>query len=130
MIDHLIRATDKDALRAILPAWFEDGAPDASRAFFCRVYTVTGTTTDGDGNTVETRAYEPWDYLWLALDELDTTIAAMPECMIAADRDAAERGDIYVRALRIPPDKLPDYFVEPVMAGSGYPFGANRGDQA
>lgn len=130
MIDHLLRFADEAAAIAVCPQFYrqaDDEAPagwDQSRVIpGVRVYQVTGTDTDAEGNPFDVRAYEPWWYLWVSLPAIDDALAAMDDCMIVADREAAERGESYVRTLRIPPDNLPNYFVEPVMGGSRYPFG-------
>ena len=139
MIDHLLRFADEAAAVAACPQFrtpVVDDVPagwDQSRVIpAVRVFQVTGTETvevdDGNGGTIEEtrdiRAYEPWWYLWIALPAIDDALTAMDACMIVADREAAQRGESYVRALRIPPENLPNYFVEPVMGGSDYPFGA------
>lgn len=125
MIDHLRRyGNEAEALADPLTAAYrtEDGW-DTSRGIpGCRVYTVTGTTTDDDGNTVETREYLPYWYLWIA--ERAVVEALRGNCIIIADRDKANAGEPFIIETLMPPEALAVYQIEPVIAGSNYPFGA------
>lgn len=126
MIDHLLRFPNEAAAIVACSQFRPAEGWDTSQVVpGCRVYIVTGTSTDPEtGAPVEVREYLPYWYLWVALPALDEALTAMPECMIAADREAAGRGEPYALFSRIPAENLPSYFVEPVIAGSRYPFGA------
>lgn len=125
MFDHLRRYdTEAEALADPLVAAYrtEDGW-DTSRVIpGCRVYTVTGTTTDSDGNTVETREYLPYWYLWLAVPAVIEPLRG--KCIIIADREKALAGQSFIIETLMPPEALALYQIEPVIAGSNYPFGA------
>lgn len=125
MFDHLRRYdTEAEALADPLAAAYrtEDGW-DTSRVIpGCRVYTVTGTTTDGEGNTVETREYLPYWYLWLAVPAVIDALRG--KCIIIADREKALAGQPFIVETLMPPEALALYQIEPVIAGSNYPFGA------
>lgn len=125
MIDHLRRYdTVADAIADPLVAVYraEDGW-DTSRVIpGCRVFTITGTTTDEEGNTVETREYLPYWYLWIATPEVIEALRG--NCIIIADREAANRGEPFIIETMMSPEQLPLYQIEPVIAGSRYPFGA------
>ncbi len=126
MFDHLRRYdTEAEALDDPLVAAYrlEDGW-DTSRVIAgCRVYSVTGTTTDGEGNTVETREYLPYWYLWIAVPAVIDDLRG--KCIIIADREKALAGDpTFVVDTLMPPQALALYQIEPVIAGSNYPFGA------
>lgn len=113
MIDHLRRYTDEaEALADPLVAAFgvEDGW-DTSRVIpGCRVYTGA-----------EDREYLPYWYLWIAAPEVIDELRG--KCIIIADREAAERGEPFIVETLMSPEQLPLYCIEPVMAGSRYPFG-------
>lgn len=120
MIDHLRRYdSEADAIADPLVAGFlTEGRWDTSRVIpGVRVYTVTGTTTDDEGNEVETREYLPYWYLWIALPEIDDDLAEAS--MVVADRETRT-----VLSSRIPEADWSLYHCEPVIAGSDYPFGA------
>lgn len=125
MIDHLRRYdTEADAIADPLVAAYrtEDGWDNSRVIPGCRVYTVTGTATDGEGNTVETREYLPYWYLWIAVP---TVIEALRgKCIIIADREKSLRREPFIIETLMPPEALAIYQIEPVIAGSNYPFGA------
>lgn len=126
MIDHLRRYdTEADAIADPLVADYrtEDGW-DTSRVIpGCKVYTVTGTTKDGEGNEVEVREYLPYWYLWIAVPEVIEALKG--RCIIIADREKALAGDpAFIIDTLMAPETLPLYHIEPVIAGSRYPFGA------
>ncbi len=119
MIDYLIRFDDEDAARASAVAlpYLVDGEWITSVVIpGVRVYTVTGTAVDDEGNEVESREYLPYWYLWVALPSLDETLAA--RSMVVADRESRQ-----VLSSLIPQHDWPMYHCDPVIAGSDYPFG-------
>lgn len=124
MIDHLRRYDNEaEALADQLVAAYrtEDGW-DTSRVIpGCQVYTITDATTDGEGNEVETREYLPYWYLWVA--EREVVEALRGQCIVIADREAAARGEPFIVETMMQPEQLPLYRIEPVIAGSVYPFG-------
>lgn len=125
MIDHLRRYdTEAEALTDPLVAAYRTGDGwDTSRVIpGCRVYTVTGTTTDGEGNEVEVREYLPYWYLWLAVPAVIEALRG--KCIIIADREKALAGQPFIIETLMPPEALALYQIEPVLAGSNYPFGA------
>lgn len=120
MIDHLIRFDTEDDAKAdqiIGSYWSAEAGWRGDICFPCRVFTETTE------NEITVRQYLPYWYLWLALPELDTTVTALPHCMVAADREAADRGEPFIKHSTIPPEDLGLYHVEPVIAGSNYPLG-------
>lgn len=115
MIDYLLRFADEAAARAACPQFRTEEGWDTSRVIpACRVYTLTDGIPE----------YLPYWYLWVALPALDAALTTMPECMIAADREAAAASEPYALFSRVPAADLPAYHVEPVIAGSRHPFGA------
>lgn len=125
MIDHLRRYdTEADALAdPLVSAYRTEDGWDTSRVIpGCRVYTVTGTATDGEGNPVETREYLPYWYLWIA--ERTVIDALRGQCIIIADRAKANAGQSFIVETLMPQEALALYQIEPVIAGSNYPFGA------
>ena len=129
MFDHLRRYdTEADAIKDPLVAAYrtEEDGWDASRVIpGCRVYTVTGTEKNVEGNEVETREYLPYWYLWIAVSEVIDALRG--RCIIIADREASVRGEAFIIDTLMPPEALPLYQIEPVIAGSRYPFGAPAG---
>lgn len=124
MIDHLRRYdTEADALAdPLVSAYRTEDGWDMSRVIpGCKVYTVTGTSTDEEGNPVETREYLPYWYLWIA--ERTVVEALRGRCIIIADREAEARGEPFIVETMMPAEALALYQIEPVMAGSRYPFG-------
>lgn len=125
MIDHLRRYdTEADAIAdPLVAAYRTDDGWDTSRVIpGCRVYTVTGTTKDAEGNEVETREYLPYWYLWIAVPEVIDALRG--KSIIIADRGKALAGDpTFIVDTLMPPEALPLYQIEPVIAGSNYPFG-------
>jgi len=124
MIDHLRRYdTEADAIAdPLVAAYRTDDGWDTSRVIpGCRVYTVTGTTTDGEGNEVEVREYLPYRYLWLAVPAVIEALRG--KCIIIADREKALAGQPFIVETLMPPEALALYQIEPVIAGSNYPFG-------
>ncbi len=125
MIDHLRRYdTEAEALTdPLVAAYRTEGGWDTSRVIAgCRVYTVTSTTTDGEGNPVETREYLPYWYLWIAVPAVIEPLRG--QCIIIADREASLAGQSFIIETLMPPEALALYQIEPVIAGSDYPFGA------
>ena len=137
MIDHLIKFTDEATAIAdpVVGAYYmppraatanQPAFPGAWRSdctFKTQVYTLPGTFTTftkPDGSTVQIpdRAYLPYFYIWIALPAQDDAIAAMPNCMAIADRNT-----MTMLQCAIPPVAMSQYHVEPVIAGSNYPFG-------
>lgn len=123
MIDHLIKADSEEAMIALVGAYLNlhvaatEDEPARWRqdiSFPCKVI---------DRSDPESPVALPYFYLWVALPEIDETLAGLPECVIVADRAAAERGESFVLWATLPATELDVYSVEPVIAGSNYPFG-------
>ena len=122
MIDALIRCADMAEYDAVREAY---GLHDGN-SFPNRVYTVSGTTLDDDdGNTVETREYLPYIYVWASTPLVDPAIAADPRCMIVADSSKFERGEDFIIQTAIPKEYLSLYFVETSRMTTQYPFGTS-----
>lgn len=124
MIDHLRRYdAEADAIKDPLVAAYrtEDGWDNSSVIPGCRVYTVTGTTKDDEGNQVEVREYLPYWYLWIAVSKMIEPLRG--KCIIIADREKALAGEKFIIDTLMPSEALALYQIEPVIAGSNYPFG-------
>lgn len=128
MLDYLLcYPTEADALAA-LPAYARGGAWDASRVIpGVSVYRVAGTemVPDGAGGTYEREVRAPlsgW-YLVIACQNREPGLEG-EACMLIADRNAASRGEPFVRHAITTAEDLATLRLEPVFAGSTYPFGA------
>lgn len=124
MIDHLRRYTDEEEAKAdpLVSVFIFEEEWDASRVIpGCRVYTVTGTHEDDEGNIVEDREYLPYWYLWIATPTVLEQLVGVS--IIIADREKALAGEPFIIDTLISAEDLPRYNIEPVIAGSNYPFG-------
>ena len=135
-IDHLMRFDTEDAAKAdaVVGAYFSPAdaeGPGAWRGDVCipnvSVYALGAPGVDADGNPVENRVpFSGW-YVVIALPALSAALRDVPgnACRLIADREAAERGESFIRY--VAPDMTPDVLgtahIEPLFAGSGYPFG-------
>lgn len=122
MIDHLIKSADEPAMIGLLPQYrvTDEGGNSFWRSdilFPCQV--LDTTTLDADGNPTPL----PYFYLWIALPEEDPILASLPECVIIADRDAAQAGKPFVLWATLDATQLDIYTVAPTVLGSSYPFG-------
>lgn len=120
MIDHLLRFTDEAAAIAALPRFYlpgdgkdQPGAWDTSRCIpNTKVYSVTGTTTDKEGNVSETRDYVTGWFIQVGLDKEDQTLNKLAAAtVINRDTKVRTKVDATVAA------KL-GWRVEPVFAGA------------
>lgn len=120
MIDHLLRfASEADAIAA-LPRFYiagdgkdQPGAWDTSQCIpDTKVYSVTGTTTDKEGNVSETRDYLPGWFIQIGLDKEDQTLNKLAGATII-NRDTAVRTKVDATVAA-----KAGWRVEPVFAGS------------
>lgn len=64
-------------------------------------------------------------HLWVALPSKDPTLSALSNCVLVADRDAANAGNPnFILQTSFTQAQLNSYSVSPVVAGSNYPFGS------
>lgn len=138
IIDHLMRfETEADAKAdPVVSAYWSPGEgdePGAWRGDVCipnvSVYALGAPGVDGEGNPVENRIpFSGW-YVVIALPVLSAALRDIPgnACRLIADRDAAARGESFIRhtAADLTPGDLAAAHVEPLFAGSGYPFGVS-----
>lgn len=114
MIDHLRRYDNEAEALAdpLVSAYRTPDGWDTSRVIpGCRVYT-------GED---EARTYLPYWYLWIA--ERQVIDALRGACIIIADREKALAGVPFIIESLMPAEALALYQIEPIMAGSAYPFG-------
>ena len=141
MIDHLLRFNTEAAAQGdpVVGRYWTPASgdgPGAWRGDVCipgvSCYAVTGTETVTDPQTGqsyqrEVRSVFPGWWIVIALATLDPALRDLPggACRLIADRDAAGRGETFVRYLAsdIDPASLAASRVEPSFAGSDYPFG-------
>lgn len=129
MIDYLLRYSDEAAAMDALPGFALGGVVPGAREWDAsctiagvEVYRVTGTETveDGLGGTFERaiRDYLPGWYIIIARPAHDAALEG-DACVLIADRAAG----VVLHAITTPED-LETLRVEPIFAGSDYPFGA------
>lgn len=128
MIDHLIRFdTEEQALNDPALAPFRSGGDlDGSRCIAgVRVWRPADDTTEVvEGETVVSHSYLPYWYVMVSTPAPDASLRDHPTCMLVTDREAANAGEPdFVLHTAIPPEDLGLYMLEPVFAGSNYPFG-------
>lgn len=140
MIDHLFSFADEAAAQAALSSYWipasEDG-PGTWRGDVCipgvSVYAITGTealTDPETGQSYDREIREPYPgwYIVVALPAIHSVLRDLPDaaCRLIADRDAANRGENFIRyvAADMDPAVLSVAKVEPIFAGSSYPFGS------
>lgn len=137
MIDILLVADDRDTLLAALAGrsyWglplVQDGGLHPAYAMEPRIYVLPGTSTtvtnlDGTTTDVPDRTYLPHAYAWVSIPARDPELEALPIFGLCADRAAFERGDPgFVLASTFTSDQLAASYIEPVPAGTRYPFGS------
>lgn len=127
MIDYIVWHPSAEAALddPLLAPWRLDaGGWDMSRVIpLVSIYRRAGTEAVAlaDGVTIHREVREPLEghYMVLALDERDPALDSAPQTMLIADR---ETGAI-LHTITTAAD-LATLHVEPVFAGSDYPFGA------
>ncbi|MGA0599027.1 hypothetical protein [Enterovirga sp. CN4-39] len=136
MIDHLFLFPDEAVAHAALdPLGFgAEGSWDGSRVLPCRVVMgwELGSTVDPETDelmTFEVPVYMPGFQVNVALPDLRPDLAAMPECVLVTDREAAAdegatRAD-FVLHTKVSPETMDAVQeITPQFAGSRYPLGA------
>lgn len=125
MIDHVLHFDTEAAAQAALPSYWTPASkdsPGAWRGDIC-IPSVSVYALDVLGGRVP---YLGW-HIVIALPALDPALRDLPgnACRLITDREAAVRGEPFVRYAA--PDMRPAVLsvarVEPVFAGSSYPFG-------
>jgi len=117
MIDHLLRFPDEADAIAALPRFRtgegKDAGWDTSRCIpDTKVYRVTGTVEDKDGNVSETRDYVPGWFIQIGLTSEDQTLNKLAAAtIINRESKARTKVDSAVAAKA-------GWRVEPVFAGS------------
>jgi hypothetical protein len=128
IIDHLMRFDTEDAAKAdpVVGAYFSPADSEGSGAWrgdVC-IPNVSVYALDGENHV----PFSGW-YVVIALPALSEALRDIPgnACRLIADRDAADRGERFMRyvAADLSPGDLASAHVEPLFAGSGYPFGVN-----
>lgn len=125
LIDHLMMFDSEVAAFAALPQ-HSSTDPDTQTISWNASYAMPVQVFIPDGNGGETPIAKT--FVWLALPALDESLRDMPgnACRLIADRDAADAGKPFL--LYRAPDLTDDVFsaarVEPVFAGTKYPFGS------
>lgn len=117
MIDHLLRFTSEADAIAALPRFRtgegKDAAWDTSQCIpDSKVYSVTGTTTDKEGNVSETRDYVPGWFIQVALKAEDQALNKRAGATVI-DRDTKARSKVDATVAA-----KAGWKVEPVFAGS------------
>lgn len=70
--------------------------------------------------------HTPYDNQWrivIALPQQDMSLSGSEACELVADRDAANKGLPFILQSNLSDSDLEQLLLEPVFAGSNYPFG-------
>lgn len=124
MIDHLLIAPDEATLIAVIGntrhLWYA-GDTDSPAGWRGDVSFPVDITDNADPlNPVLLTDY----HLWVALPTQDMTLSALPNCVLVANRDAANAGQPFILQTAFTQDQMNNYIISPVVAGSNYPFGS------
>src|SRR5262249_15106898 len=121
MIDHVLAFLDETSAQAdpIVGQYWTGGGEGAGywRGDVC----IPGV----QGIVAATGA--PYDGLWrivIARDTQDQDLTASPACHLITDRNAAAAGQPFVIKSNLTPAELAPLILQPVFAGSNYPFGS------
>lgn len=131
MIDHLMAFADEATAKsdAVVGTYWNATAAswDLSRCIpglFVWAPAADTTATDGQGNMIVT--HHAYDGLWrinIALPVRNAALCALPSCHLVTDRDAANAGQPFVLQSVLTDVQLAALMIQPVFAGSNYPFG-------
>jgi len=117
MIDHLLRFASEAEAIAALPRFRvgkgKDASWDTSQCIpDSKVYSITGTVEDKDGNVSETRDYVPGWFIQVGLQSQDSVLDKMAGTTIMnRESKIATKVDAVVSAKT-------NWIVEPVFAGN------------
>lgn len=115
MIDYLIRTDTIDQMKAVIPYLYHEETDSwGPSCFLCDVY---------DNSVPETPRKLNFVFLWVCKSYMDLDLSAKPECVLIADREAAEAGLPFMIFAQQFEAGLYVYTVSPTVAGSNYPFG-------
>jgi hypothetical protein len=120
MIDHLLRFPSEKAAQAALPQFWRDGDgkddPGGWDTSQCipdtKVYRVTGTVTDEDGNVTETRDYVKGWFIQIGMPVEDQVLNKLAAATIM-NREAKTRSKVDATVAA-----KAGWCVEPVFAGT------------
>lgn len=125
MIDYLLKFADIAAREARFPT--PEGSPpswsdEAARTFFpVRIIAQEGTyDSETDTGTAPVIANGSW--IGVRTNERDAEIEAMDECMLVTSPELAVQGLPFIYIRKLPWEAMAGR-VEPLLAGTSYPFG-------
>jgi hypothetical protein len=122
MIDHLLAFADEASAKAdtIVGQYWIAGGSEAGGAW-------RGDVCIPAAQVVVAATGAPYDSLWrivIAKDAQDQDLAASPACHLVADRAAAAAGQPFIIRSNLSLTELALLILQPVFAGSNYPFGS------
>ena len=137
MIDNILHFADEAAAQAALPSYCVTDADgikhwDQSRVIpGLSIITAEAVWDNSGERPVLVSPEVTLPGFWLAIglsssSSLRADLAAMDECVLIADRAAANRGEQFIVYMgsSVDPQVVASARVAPVFAGSRYPFGA------
>lgn len=134
MIDHLMTFASETSAKAdpvVGQYWTDDGQGGGSWRGDCCIPGVfvwrpadqeIVTLPDGGTSSIRHRYDDNWR-LVIAHLQPNPTLCASPACHLVTDRDATAAGQPFVLQSVVSPTELATLALEPVFAGSNYPFG-------
>lgn len=142
MIDHLLKFSTEDEAKAdpVVGSYWTPAkgkSPGSWRADICipgvQVWQpaddVTSQQKREDGSTIDvvTHSYLPFFYIAIAHGNADAKLQNHPNCVIVADRIAAERKEAFMKFSALTAPELASHALAPMFAGTPYKFGEKLG---
>jgi hypothetical protein len=129
MIDHLMTFANEEAAKAdpVVGSYFANGEWKSDicvPGVFVWAPASNTIGTDPNGNSyVVRRAYDANWRVIIAKAAPDASLLSLPSCHLVADREAAAAGRPFILQSILGEAQLAELALEPMFAGSSYPFG-------
>jgi hypothetical protein len=129
MIDHLMTFANEEAAKAdpVVGSYFANGEWKSDicvPGVFVWAPASNTIGTDPNGNSyVVRRAYDGNWRVIIAKAAPDASLLSLPSCHLVADREAAAAGRPFILQSILGEAQLAELALEPMFAGSSYPFG-------
>jgi hypothetical protein len=129
MIDHLMTFANEEAAKAdpVVGSYFANGEWKSDicvPGVFVWAPASNTIGTDPNGNSyVVRRAYDANWRVIIAKAAPDPSLLSLPSCHLVADREAAAAGRPFILQSILGEAQLAELALEPMFAGSSYPFG-------
>jgi hypothetical protein len=129
MIDHLMTFANEEAAKAdpVVGSYFANGEWKSDICVpgvfvWAPASNTIGTDPNGYSYIVR-RAYDANWRVIIAKAAPDASLLSLPSCHLVADREAATAGRPFILQSILGEAQLAELALEPMFAGSSYPFG-------